>query len=129
MERTIQYLIFSIYAIYFVLISIALNYCIKGELVPFIWLAPAITMSLHFLFMVSGFIFVKNYNPYPIKGNFQTISVITDIFMAISTFLSYIAYSYSSNSLLLATSINSIALFGNIVCFYKTYSLLKNNRI
>lgn len=122
LSRTLTFAILGIYASYFVTVSVALGFSIANEISLFVWLAPAITISLHFLAIAGGFLLVNDYTPYPVAP--QWLFVAADLLMGVAAILAYIATGNGSSNAILAIAINATAIIGNLFCFYKSRVLL-----
>ena len=127
-------IIFFVYILYFIAVSYALVSCFMSD--PSRWVIlfiPAVTISAHFLFLFSGIFLsyiglLKNYNPYPVEPKLVGVFKVVDVCMFLAATLAYILFFTHNTDTVTAGFINFVAIVGNLFCFYKSISLIQNNK-
>lgn len=113
----------AVYVAYFVFVSIALVMSLMGTVDSYVWLAPAVTISLHFFFMLAGYVFLKDYAPYA-SIEPKWLFVGADAAMFLAAVVAYGAAARRSTSAFVGVAVNVVAVAGNLVCFYKTAQMM-----
>lgn len=116
-------LVAAVYAVYLCLAIVALTFAAREEHRNFVLLVPTISNTLHFVFLIIGFVVLKNYAPYPVKP--IGVYLATDLILAAATGASFYAYLTDSgkDSFKIGGLANSTTIIACLLCFRKAYLL------
>ena len=116
-------LIAAVYAVYLCLAIVALTFAAREEHKIFVLLVPSITNTLHFVFLLAGFVVVKSYSPYPVAP--ISLYLATDLILAAATGASFYAYLTDSEKhyFVLGGLASVMTILASLLCFRKAYLL------